>query len=179
MFALALAAQESGRDKEKEPEAAKKKAANAPAVINISGTVHCEKPNPSYSIEVPDRPGHALLIGERKCTWSEPLVIAGAKAKDGVWDTFTERMEGTLHIHGFHIETLDDGEKVTMQTMGQVLAEKGPIETRGRWNFMRGTGKFKGIKGGGTYEGKIDADDVFTLRLEGVYEPGTMTGSKK
>lgn len=44
---------------------------------------------------------------------------------------------------------------------------------------MRGTGKFKGIKGGGTYEGKLEADDVLTLEFEGVYDPSEMAGEKK
>ena len=44
---------------------------------------------------------------------------------------------------------------------------------------MRGTGKFRGIKGGGTYEGKLGADDALTLDLEGVYDPTEMVGEKK
>jgi len=44
---------------------------------------------------------------------------------------------------------------------------------------MPGTGKFKGIKGGGTYEGKLEADDRLTLSLEGVYVPAEMAGEQK
>ena len=88
-------------------------------------------------------------------------------------------MEGTLHAHGFEVDTFDNGEKVTMQTMGQVLAEKGPATAKGRWSLMRGTGKFKGIKGGGSYGGKLEADDVLTLEFEGVYDPSEMVGEKK
>jgi hypothetical protein len=103
----------------------------------------------------------------------------GAKTKDGVAVSFTEKMEGTLHAHGFEVDTLDNGEKLTMQSMGQVLAEQGRAPTKGRWSFMRGTGKFRGIKGGGTYEGKLEADDALTLDLEGVYDPTEMVGEKK
>jgi hypothetical protein len=77
------------------------------------------------------------------------------------------------------VDTLDNGEKLTWQSMGRVLAEKGPATTNGRWSLMRGTGKFKGIKGGGTYEGKLDADDVLMLDLEGVYDPSEIVGEKK
>ncbi|MFZ1916397.1 MAG: hypothetical protein WAU58_02405 [Terriglobales bacterium] len=175
VFSLSLAAQDSDREKEKE-ESAKK--ASTKGMVNISGSVRCGKPDPSYSIDVPDRPGHSLIISRRHCTWSEPLVILGAKTKDGVADGFTERMEGSLHTHGFEVDTLDNGEKLTMQTSGQINAEKGPVDARGRWSFMRGTGKFKGIKGGGTYDGKLDADDVLTLRLEGVYDPAAMAAAK-
>ncbi len=103
----------------------------------------------------------------------------GAKTKDGVAVSFSEKMEGTLHIHGFETDTLDNGEKLTWQSRGQWLAEKGPVDSSGRWSLMRGTGKFKGIKGGGSYEGKLDADNVLVLELEGVYDPSEMTAEKK
>jgi hypothetical protein len=171
---ILLAGQESEREKESEKQSRK----STGDKVTIKGSVHCTKPDTFYSIDVPDRPGHSLIIAQRKCTWTEPLVIQGAKTKEGVWTTFTERMEGTLHIHSFEVDTLDNGEKTTMQTMGQILGEKGPLDTKGQWSFMRGTGKLKGIRGGGTYEGKLDADDVLNLKLEGVYEPAAMAGSK-
>jgi len=179
-FSFSLAAQDSAREKEKgkEKEAGKKNNAST-NLVKIAGSVRCEKANPYHALEVPDRPGHALIIEQRKCTWAEPLEILGGKTKEGIWVAFLERMEGNLHPHSYEIDTLDDGEKITMQTMGHVEAEKGPTITKGRFSFTRGTGKYKGIKGGGTYEGKLDADDVLTLELDGVYEPAEMAGGKK
>jgi len=107
------------------------------------------------------------------------MLILGAKTKDGIAVGFSERKEGTLSVHGFETDTLDNGEKLTWQSMGQVLAEKGPATATGRWSLMRGTGKFKGIKGGGSYEEKLDADDVVVLEMEGVYDPSEMVGDKK
>ncbi len=182
-FSILLTAQafalDQDKEKDKDKKEAGKKDANSPTLVNIKGALRCSKPSQSHSIEVPDRPGHSLMIDERKCTWTEPMEILGAKFKEGVWIAFTERMEGTLHPHVYEVDTLDDGEKVTMQAMGHVLADKGPTTTKGRFSFMRGTGKFKGIKGGGTFEGKLDADDVLTMELEGVYEPAEMVGDKK
>jgi hypothetical protein len=63
--------------------------------------------------------------------------------------------------------------------MGQVLGEKGPATVKGRWSLMRGTGKLKGIKGGGTYEGKLEADETVVLEFEGIYDPSDMVGGKK
>jgi hypothetical protein len=63
--------------------------------------------------------------------------------------------------------------------MGQVLAEKGPATATGRSSLLRGTGKFKGIKGGGSYEEKLDADDVLVFEREGVFDPSEMIGEKK
>jgi hypothetical protein len=120
-----------------------------------------------------------VIIEKRNCRWTEPLEILGSKTKDGVWVSFMERMEGHLHPHSFETDTFEGGEKITMQTTGQVAADKGPTTTKGRFNFTRGTGKFHGIKGGGTYEGNLDADDVLILKLEGVYDPAAMAGGTK
>ena len=185
LFALsiALTAQDRDKDKdkgkEKEKEPKKADASGNGNFVKVRGKVRCDKPDPAYSIEVPDRPGHALMLAKRKCTWTEPMVILGAKSKDGVAIEFPEKMEGTLHTHGFEVDTFDNGERVTMQSMGHVLADKGPADSKGRWSLMRGTGKFKGIKGGGTYEGKLEADDVLTVEFEGVYDPSDMVAEKK
>jgi hypothetical protein len=185
LLLLALSILATGQDRDKEKDKGKEKQSKKTDVsgsgsfVKVEGKVRCDKPDPEHAIEVPDRPGHALMISKRKCNWTEPMVVMGGKTKDGVAVSFTEKMEGTLHIHGFEVDTLDNGEKLTWQCMGQVLAEKGPATAKGRWSLMRGTGKFKGIKGGGTYEEKLEADDVLTLDLEGVYDPSEMVGEKK
>jgi hypothetical protein len=180
-LSVSLTAQDKDKDKDKGKEKEPKKADASVGgnFVKVEGKVRCDKPDPAYSIEVPDRPGHVLMISKRKCNWTEPMVVMGAKTKDAVAVSFTEKMEGTLHVHGFEVDTLDNGEKLTWQSMGQVLAEKGPATAKGRWSLMRGTGKFKGIKGGGTYEGKLEADDVLTLDLEGIYDPTEIVGEKK
>jgi hypothetical protein len=175
-FSGLSAAQDKDRNKDDKEKESKK---GNPNFVKVEGKVRCDKPDPAYSIEVPDRPGHALMIARRKCTWTEPMLILGAKTKDGIAVGFSERKEGTLSVHGFETDTLDNGEKLTWQSMGQVLAEKGPATATGRWSLMRGTGKFKGIKGGGSYEEKLDADDVLVLEMEGVYDPSEMVGEKK
>jgi hypothetical protein len=175
-FSGLSAAQDKDRNKDDKEKESKK---GNPNFVKVEGKVRCDKPDPAYSIEVPDRPGHALMIARRKCTWTEPMLILGAKTKDGIAVGFSERKEGTLSVHGFETDTLDNGEKLTWQSMGQVLAEKGPATATGRWSLMRGTGKFKGIKGGGSYEEKLDADDVVVLEMEGVYDPSEMVGDKK
>lgn len=185
LFVFALSGWGSAQDKDNDKEKVagnnkeEKEAKGGGNFVKVKGKLRCDRPDPEYSIDVPDRPGHALVLGKRKCMWTEPMVLLGAKTKTGEADSFTERMEGTLHIHSFEVDTLDDGEKLTWQSQGQVLAEKGPVSSKGRWSLMRGTGKFKGIKGGGTYEGTLEADDVLTLELEGVYDPSDMVGEKK
>ena len=170
---ISLAAQVQ---KDEEEEKGEKFTGNT---VKVDGALHCQKASPADSITVPDRPGHALMIYKRQCTWTKPLVIAGAKTQSGIVVDFAEKMEGRLHIHGFETDSLDDGEKLTMKTMGQVIGEKGPADYKGRWSLMKGTGKFKGIRGGGEYYGKLDANDELNLTLEGEYLPESMIGEKK
>jgi hypothetical protein len=185
LFVLAIfisaTAQDKDRDKDRDRDKDSKKSESGkgPFVDINKGKLRCDKPEIAHSIEVPDRPGHALMIEKRKCTWIEPMVILGGKTKEGIQVGFAELMEGTRHSHGFETDTLDNGEKLTWKTMDQVSGEKGPATLKGRWSLMRGTGKYKGIKGGGTYEGNLGADDVLTLEFEGVFDPTEMVGAKK
>src|SRR5262245_36880982 len=91
-FSLPLIAQNKEKSKERKAETP-----STTKMVKVEGAVYCSKPDPVYSIEVPDRSGHALMITQRKCVWKEPLSILGAKTKDGVAVGFTEKMEGTLH----------------------------------------------------------------------------------
>jgi hypothetical protein len=172
---VAVAQDKDAKDRDKDK--GKDKAAGN--YVKLDGKVRCEKPETTHAIEVPDRPGHALMLARRICHWIEPMELLGGKSKDGVLVQFSEKMEGTLHQHSFEVDSFDNGEKLTMQTFGQVPAEHGPADAKGRWSLMRGTGKYKGIKGGGTYEGKLESDDVLTLEFEGVYDPSEMVGEKK
>jgi hypothetical protein len=177
LLGLSVFASTQDKDKDKGEKASKKGA--AAGFVKVEGKVRCEKADPMHALEVPDRPGHALTIEKRKCTWTEPIEIMGSKTKEGVSVGFAEKMEGALHTHVFEVDELDTGEKLTLHSNGQILGEKGPATAKGRWNFMRGTGKFKGIKGVGSYEGKLGADDVLTLEFEGVYDPSEMVAGKK
>ena len=98
---ILVVAQEPPSQKEKEKEQAAGKNTAARKLIDVTGSVRCDKPDPAYSIEVPDRPGHALILAKRKCTWTEPMVVMGARSKDGIAIEFPEQMEGMLHTHGF------------------------------------------------------------------------------
>src|SRR5579884_4189938 len=175
--AVSLAAQTNDPDKEKKEKPGTGDLTGN--IVNVEATVHCNKAEPKYSIEVPDRPGHSLMINQRKCTWTKPLKILDAETKDGVFVGFTETMEGVQHQHGFEVDTLNDGQKLTMRTMGETPVEGAPDKTSGRWSFMRGTGKFKGIKGGGTYQGQVQPDGSYALNLEGAYVPAEMAAEKK
>jgi len=50
-------------------------AATTGAQPKISGTMECNKPEPAYSIEVGDRPGHIMLLVKQACAWTGPDIL--------------------------------------------------------------------------------------------------------
>jgi len=146
----------------------------AAAQTKISGTESCAKPDPSYSVDVGDA-GHALILQKTACTWNTQMVIEGSKATGSV-DVSTTDMRGMKGmINGYATVTLDSGDKFLVRYGGPAMASKdGSATYTGKWTFISGTGKLKGIKGGGTYKGAGKADGSSTADIEGEY---TMTAA--
>ena len=137
--------------------------ASAVAENKISGTDQCAKPDPQYVIQVGDRPNHAFSISQSKCTWSKPMEIAGVQSKEGLSTAFTEANEGKHRTPaGYYTETMANGDKAYFRYRG--------IGDDGTWTLVRGTGKLKGIKGKGTYKGKVNPNGSITYEIEGEYQ---------
>ncbi len=101
--------------------------AAASAQTKISGTVQCGKPDPQHMIPVGDRPDHTLGVEQTKCTWTKPMEIEGAKSKDGV-STATDDISGnTARAHGFHVSTMDSGDKFFVWYQGTATMKEGAL----------------------------------------------------
>ena len=138
------------------------------AQTKTSGTINCAKADPAYSIEVGDHTGHALGLSKNACTWTKPMEIEGSQSKDG-YDVGSADANGTKsRISGYHVSNMSNGDKIFVRFSG---TEDGKSESSaGTWSYTGGTGKLKGIKGKGTYEGKANADGTMTYEVEGEYE---------
>ncbi len=147
-------------------------AASAGAQTKIAGTIQCAKPDPQNAIPVGDRPGHALVVMQAKCTWTKPMEIAGINTKTGL-DTLSADSNGTKSRDtGYHISTMDNGDQFVVKFSGTTTTDKnGVVLTQtGTWSFASGTGKMKGITGKGTYSAKGAADGSATTEVEGEYQ---------
>lgn len=134
----------------------------------ISGTVKCSRPDQFQKIDIGDKPGHAFAISQGKCTWTKPVDIAGAKTKDDVGTNSMDITSSGAEVDGYVVGTLTSGDKIYVQTDGKDTFKNGqPESTAGKWKFVGGTGKAEGIKGGGTYTGKADADGSFVIEVTG------------
>jgi hypothetical protein len=142
----------------------------ATAQTKISGKQTCAKPDPQQSIDVGDKAGHSVTVQKAACKWDVGLEIEGVKSTESV-DVASGEVWGTSATqHGYNMSTMDNGDKFTVKYSGTIkVAKDGTAAFDGKWNFVSGTGKLKGIKGSGTYKGTGSADGSGTVDVEGDY----------
>ncbi len=142
----------------------------AGAQTKISGAIQCGKPDPQHLVPVGDRPDHSLAVEQFKCAWTKPVEIEGAKSKDGV-STATDDISGnTFRARGFHVATMDSGDKFYVWYQGAGTSKDGAmVDQKGKWGFTGGSGKLKGIKGTGTYSCAPSGDGI-SCEIEGEYQ---------
>ena len=86
----------------------------------------------------------------------------------------SDLVSGSGTHRGYSLSTYRDGDTTFSSIEGQtktVPKASGPpeITSAGKWQFTGGTGKWKGITGGGTYQGSVTSAGV-TYQFEGEYE---------
>jgi len=152
----------------------------AAAQTKISGKLSCGKPDVNSSAEVPDAAGHMVMLTKASCTWPTPLDVGGVKTKSAI-DVATAEAHGASGTqHGYSVSTMDNGDKTTASYTGTLQMNKDGSGTfKGTWKFTSGTGKFKGIKGSGTYTGSATADGSATGDIEGEYTLPAPAAKKK
>jgi hypothetical protein len=145
-------------------------AASAGAQTKISGKLSCGKPDVNSSADPGDAAGHMVVLTKANCTWPTPLDIAGAKTKTAVDVGVADVHGGTGTIHGYNTTTMDNGDKVAVSYQGTTkMNQDGSGTFSGTWKWTHGTGKFKGIKGSGTFKGGGAADGSSSGDIEGEY----------
>ncbi|MGD0459285.1 MAG: hypothetical protein ABSC21_16235 [Terriglobia bacterium] len=125
-------------------------------------------------IEVDDVPGHIIGVGEF------PGVLScddGSVATTSTKDMF-DYIKGSGKFHGYNVATFEDGSTLRIRYQGTATPEANGKTSR--WEatceFIKGTGRFEGIQGGGSFTGKrlastpgagaqyyIDYDLTYTL----------------
>jgi hypothetical protein len=146
-------------------------AAAATAQTKTAGTLQCSKSDPVNVVEVGDKPGHSFVLAKTACTWSKPMDIAGSGTKDGVSVGTEEISGGKSSGGGAHWSNMASGDKIFVRFQGKSMYDKdGKMQTsKGTWSYTGGTGKLKGIKGKGTYDGKGSPDGTAVYEVEGDY----------
>jgi hypothetical protein len=145
-------------------------ASSSVAQNKVSGTINCQKPDPSYTIEVGDRPGHVKVLHKQGCTYDQ-TTLGSEKVKDLTGVTSVDGYATKFSYTGVGTNTTEGGDKVFMTYQGAGAMKDGkPEGDHGTWSYTGGTGKLKGIKGKGTYKATYNADGTDTVTFEGEYE---------
>ncbi len=101
-------------------------------------------------IEVDDVPCHTIGVVE----------FAGVLSCDdgGVAATSTKDMfdyiNGSGKFHGYSVVTFEDGNTFSIKYQGTATPEAKTTRWDGSCEFIRGTGRFEGVQGGGSLTGK-------------------------
>ena len=140
------------------------------AQTKTAGSNVCSKPDPVHLLPAGDRPDHSLGVQQTKCTWPKPFEVGGDKAKESQATESVEISGNKSRMHGVHVVTMESGDKAYLTYQGSGTSKDGkPVEAKGTWSFVGGTGKLKGLKGKGTYSCAPDGDS-FGCSGEGEYE---------
>ena len=140
------------------------------AQTKFSGTVQCAKPDPNYTIEVGDMPGHTLTLEKDACKWTSATEINGLKIGDDNGVGTSEAWATKVSSTGTRVVTMDNGDKMFATTKDtSPVKDKMPTNIAGTFTITGGTGKLKGIKGHGTYKVTPAADGSASVTVEGEY----------
>jgi hypothetical protein len=137
----------------------------APSVVlaqtKISGTSQCGKPDPQHVVQAGDQADHTFAIMKLKCSWPKPLEIAGFQIKEDEVTVFEEAKGNAGTDRGYVVGTMSNGDKIFVRNQGKAVLKDGvPQSSSGTWTYVGGTGKFKTIRGRGTYRGNGTTTDV-------------------
>src|SRR5208337_4514919 len=130
---------------------------------------HCPKESANYKLDVGDVPGHSYMILQGTCNVTAS--DSGFPEKTGVYTEFLEAWKTSFNFHGRSIMTMENGDKVyyTFEGSGSADSTK-PASSKSK--ILRGTGKYKGIKGSGTCSIKSNPDGSFDMECTGTYSIG-------
>jgi hypothetical protein len=151
-------------------------ASGAVAQTKTSGSIDCQKADPMHVIQIPDRPGFSYAISQSKCTWTKSMTLAGIEGKEFVNTGFSETTGASTRTTGIGV-TNYGADKVYSRSTGTF--DQKTLTYSGKWTFIDGTGKLRGIKGSGTYACKAKSAEPgagYTCESEGEY---TLPATKK
>ena len=117
-------------------------------------------------IEVGDEEGHVVGITESKQFYfNETTGEKHPSTSIGIMDINTKTGQASGSGYGVTIDK--DGDKMIRTWEGKVV---GKGHWKGTYTYVKGTGKFEGIKGGGTWDSYSVAPKQSYLDVEGEWE---------
>ena|ERR1700722_13841380 len=149
------------------------------AQTKFSGTVQCPKPDPNYTVDAGDHPGHSFNLSKGSCKWGADTQINGMKITDDTGVETGESSATKTTTTGIRVVTMENGDKFFAAVHDSSPVKDGkPTDIEGMFTITGGTGKMKGIKGHGTYKVIPAADGTASVAVEGEYTMPTPAAPK-
>jgi len=139
----------------------------AGAQTKITGKLTCAKPSVS---ETAGEGAQMIMFQKSNCTWATPFTIDGSKVGRTLNASVGDMTGGSGRSHGYSSSVFDNGDSTFVRFEGASQMKKDRSGTiKGTWRYVRGTGKFTGISGSGTYKGEAAADGSAWADITGHY----------
>ncbi len=136
-------------------------------MAKISGTF-TGRATVQTSAVIPDTEGHELSLAEvegpQKC--SDPLWSA---VRITYWGS-ADLVAGNGPQRGYWMNRHANGETDSGTFEGKITTASGHVSMEGTWKYTGGTGKFKGISGGGKYKGRFTSPSEVINDWHGEYK---------
>jgi len=114
-------------------------------------------------IEVGDEKGHVLAVYKTKTIYFDD--ITGEKRLGVSVNTIDINLQtGQGFVQGYGITTDKDGDKMIRTHKGKPV---GKGHWKGEWSLIKGTGKYEGVTGGGTFDTYSLGQGKSTIEVEG------------
>jgi hypothetical protein len=139
----------------------------AGAQTKLSGKLTCAKPSVR---ETGGEGAQVIMFEKTNCTWTTPFAIDGSKPGRTVDTSIGDMAGSTGKAHGYSTSVMDNGDSTFVRYEGTTQMKKdGSATNKGTWRYVRGTGKFTGISGSGTFKGEAAADGSSWADVSGHY----------
>ena len=117
-------------------------------------------------MEVGDEEGHVIAINESKQVYFNENT--GEKFVSVTHSTFDINLKtGQGNLKGYGVSTYANGDTNFRTHEGKPV---GKGHWKGTWTLIKGTGKYEGAKGGGTWESKSLAPRIYYYEVESEIE---------
>lgn len=139
----------------------------AGAQTKLTGKLTCAKPTVS---ETGGSGAQMVMFQKANCTWTTPFAIDGNKPNRTVNAAIGDINGSIARDHGYSTAVMDNGDSTIVRYEGAMQMKKDRSGTiSGTWRYVRGTGKFTSISGGGTFKGEAAADGTSWVDVSGHY----------
>jgi hypothetical protein len=120
-----------------------------------------------------------IMFQRANCTWTTPFTIDGSKPGRTVDVSIGDMTGSSGRTHGYSTSVMDNGDSTFVRYEGTSQMKKDASGTfKGTWKYVRGTGKFRGINGSGTYKGAGATDGSASADVSGHYSLAKSKGKK-